>query len=619
MKGMKAAGSRTRAGYVSLNVKIAAMFTVLLVGILLFASIRLYIQFSHMYRTQILDDQKQVMAQNRNHLNNLINSIDQATMLLYADRTVMSILTQKPSDYDVSKKKDQINEQLIKYIYIPLNNTLQNYEISFYADMNLPYSASLTGSDLSFRGIFNNSRVADSDWYLRTVAADGALYWFRDDKDGNRMHVSRLIIYNPSTNYRNDVNGERLTLGVVVLNFDTEQIRQQLESSKLTAGTRVILLDRDGSVLFSNDEAASGAMLKAMNERRSAAADAEASGEIRYEGETFTYQQHTADNGWRLVALLPRSDISDRLGVVRNMIVTTSLFAIVLAVVVTFYLSNRISRPIRHLVGKMGGIQNAQNMQVSVAPPANDEVGILYVSFNRLMKRMNELMEDVYQSGIKEKEAELKALQAQINPHFLYNTLDSVNWIALGIGADRIATIVSSLANILRYSIKDPNESVTVREELEQVTHYINVQMLCYDHAFPVDCDIDPAVLEVAMPKLVLQPLVENAFQHGIEKSRENARLSIRGFVSGHTAVIRVENSGDGSADVARIQRHLEGAESMPGARRGYGIRNVNGRIQLLYGSTYGLRFSGNEIGGVTAVVTLPLPGAEAAIESGAS
>ncbi|MFD0673841.1 sensor histidine kinase [Cohnella sp. GCM10027633] len=600
--------SRRKPRFVSLNVKIAVMFIVLLAGTLLAASMTLYVQFGTIYRNQILDDQRQVMVQNRNHLNNLINSIDQATMLLYADRTVMSILAREPSDYENNKMKDQINEQLIKYIYIPLNNTLTNYEISFFADPSMPFSATLRSADLTIRGIFNDADVKDSEWYRRTVEADGAMHWFRDDDDRNRMHVSRLIIYNPSYNYQVIEAEERQTLGIVVLNFDTEQIKRQIESTKLTKHTRLLLLDRDGSVLFGNDDGSADGMLQRMKTAGALDEKSQADGEIKYNDKAYMYERHTAANGWQLIALLPRSDIADSLVVVTKMIVTTSVLAIVLAVAVSLYLSNRIARPIRRLAGTMGGIHNPQKMQVSVDPPANDEVGVLYLNFNRLMKRMQELMEDVYLSGIKEKEAELKALQAQINPHFLYNTLDSVNWIALGVGADRISSIVSSLANILRYSIKDPNVGVTVAEELEQVKHYVNVQSLCYDLAFEPEYDVDPAILRVPMPKLTLQPLVENAYQYGIEKAKNAARLRIRGAASGQSVALEIDNSGDGTADAALINAHLEGRASLPQTKGGYGIRNVDGRIRLLYGPRFGLRYDNNGWGGMTAIVTLPLP-----------
>lgn len=600
--------SRLKPRFVSLNFKIAIMFIVLLAGTLLAASITLYIQFGTIYRNQILDDQRQVMVQNRNHLNNLINSIDQATMLLYADRTVMSILAREPSDYENNKMKDQINEQLIKYIYIPLNNTLTNYEISFFADPSMPFSASLRSADLTLRGIFSNADVKNSEWYLKTIEADGAMHWFRDANDSTRMHASRLIIYNPSYNYQVIEAEERQTLGIVVLNFDTEQIKRQIESTKLTKHTRLLLLDRDGSVLFGNDDGSADELLERMKLAGSLDDKAPTDGEIGYDGKAYMYERHSVSNGWQLIALLPRSDIADSLGVVRNMIVTTSVLAILLAVAVSLYLSNRIARPIRRLAGTMGGIHNPQKMQITVEPPANDEVGVLYLNFNRLMKRMQELMEDVYLSGIKEKEAELKALQAQINPHFLYNTLDSVNWIALGIGADRISSIVSSLANILRYSIKDPNVGVTVAEELEQVKHYINVQTLCYDLDFEPDIDVDPSVLRATMPKLTLQPLVENAYQYGIEKAKNAARLRIRGAANGQAVVLEIDNSGDGTSDAALINAHLEGRASLPQTKGGYGIRNVDGRIRLLFGPEYCLRYENNGWGGVTAIITLPLP-----------
>jgi two-component system sensor histidine kinase YesM len=227
------------------------------------------------------------------------------------------------------------------------------------------------------------------------------------------------------------------------------------------------------------------------------------------------------------------------------------------------------------------------NFNISVEENWDGEIGVLYSSFNYMIKRINELIHEVYLSKIKEKDAELKALQAQINPHFLYNTLDTVNWLAVKHNAPEISKIVNSLASILRYSINKGNDVTTVDKELKHVESYITIQKIRFKDKFEVSFNIDKTILHYKTIKLILQPLVENAIIHGIETYEGKGKILINGYLGDGKIVFEVINNGN-PIDLDVVNKLLDSPSE---DKDSYGIQNVNERIKLYYGEEYGLYY----------------------------
>lgn len=224
---------------------------------------------------------------------------------------------------------------------------------------------------------------------------------------------------------------------------------------------------------------------------------------------------------------------------------------------------------------------------------------------NGMMNRIQHLVKEVYESGIRLKEAELKALQAQINPHFLYNTLDSVNWLAIESGVHEISEINSALSDMYRYAAKDTSELVTLEEEVQQVRLYMTVQSLCYPERFNVLYDIPAEFMNIRCPKLIRHPLVENAIIHGLENTDQKGIIRLSGRAEQDTITISVSDNGAG-ADADQMNAFLRGGYHTLNVVQGNGSRNVNRRIQLKFGEAYGLEYKQNELGGITAAIRLP-------------
>lgn len=580
--------------------KMALVFMIVIVVLIGLSSAITYWKFNDMMQRQVLRDLNQIMLQNKLNIDNLIGGLDKATQLLYADQTIMAILNKRPAEYmETYDDIQRLNNELVKYMVVPLGRTLNSYSISFFVAPEMPFVDKLNSSSGFYSGFYNGAGVTESGWYRDTTEADGRLVWFTDASQPRHIFLARLI-KNPEALAIENVRAGRQVIqnvGVVVIGFLKSELGRQLEATKLTPSTKLLITDREGRPLYSYEPHSSSEepVLGAYGSHPPDTADA-----------TDLMNRYPLWFDWQLVALIPLNEISGQATVVRYVVFTSALTALILGVLLAVVISNQITAPIRKLARTMKHIITTDHLDVYLEPPkSNDEVAILYKSFNSMMRRVQQLLAEVYESGVRLNEAELKALQAQINPHFLYNTLDSVNWLALESGVDPIVEINSSLADMYRYITKDANAMVTLEEELEQIRHYIRIQEMCYDNRFDTHFDISPELASTACPKLIIQPLVENAIVHGIEKSARKGRLDIVGRIEGKAAVLSVSDNGTGGS-VQQLNAFVNGMPNSLPVSLGYGIRNVNRRIQLQFGEAYGLRYETNVHGGVTAVIRIP-------------
>ena len=288
-----------------------------------------------------------------------------------------------------------------------------------------------------------------------------------------------------------------------------------------------------------------------------------------------------------------------------NVALIVFLIIVVGVIVFSYYLPLSITKPIRELV-KVTDKVSKGDLTVRSDVETGSEVGELSKSLNQMIDKINELLSQITREQVRIREAELELLQSQINPHFLYNTLDTIVWLAEGGYQKEVVSMVKSLSAFFRTSISRGKEIITVGEEIIHARSYLEIQRFRYQDILEYDIACMDCVEKYLIPKITLQPLIENALYHGIKNKRGGGRITVSVEVNENDFAILISDNGIGMSE-ERLQQVIEGIESKtPSDKKIYGLYNVNERIKLKFGPQYGLKITSVEGEGTISKIVLP-------------
>ncbi|HVP20115.1 MAG TPA: sensor histidine kinase [Spirochaetia bacterium] len=312
--------------------------------------------------------------------------------------------------------------------------------------------------------------------------------------------------------------------------------------------------------------------------------------------------------GWKTIGVFPLNEIMGQVSLIRYYSFIIAGVTLFIAVVVSIFFTGSIARPVIALRTLMKKAEEG-NLTVRFQGGQEDEIGHLGKSFNTMIEEIQKLIDLVYREQQSKREAELKTLQEQIKPHFLYNTLDTIHWMAQDHGATDIVQIVTALTSLFRIALSKGKEMISLSDELEHVRSYLIIQKLRYEDKFDFSLCVQDDVLPYMVLKLTLQPIVENAIYHGIKERRGHGTIRVDALRRDGILVLRVCDDGVGmsSDKLAAVRALLTAAPAESTQKNGYGISNVNERIQLSFGKDYGLRFESAPGRGTTVEILHPL------------
>lgn len=304
--------------------------------------------------------------------------------------------------------------------------------------------------------------------------------------------------------------------------------------------------------------------------------------------------------GWQIMAWMPLSDIyasswKNLVGIFSAMIML-----MIAAVFLGIYLAGQISRPVMVLAKAMGEVEQGKvNLLEEEKYGWQDEMGLLFRSYNEMGKRINDSIEKIYIYQINQKQTELKMLQFQINPHFLYNTLNTISSIAALSDIEEIVKIADNLSAMFQYNIKG-DDIVSVRKEIQHVKNYLEIQAIRFPGKYQFEYRISSEVEDLKMLKFLLQPLAENSLQHAFGKMKEINRITLTAWEDGDDIIFQLRDNGVGMNTEIMEKLNKELAKTDTGTLvnhvdKGIGLRNVNARIKNLYGKEYGIQIRSEE------------------------
>jgi two-component system sensor histidine kinase YesM len=314
--------------------------------------------------------------------------------------------------------------------------------------------------------------------------------------------------------------------------------------------------------------------------------------------------------GWKTIGVFPLNEIMSQVSLIRYYSFIIAGITLLIVVVVSIFFTGSIARPVIALRALMKEAEEGK-LSVRFEGQREDEIGHLGKSFNTMIEKIQKLVDMVYREQRSKREAELKTLQEQIKPHFLYNTLDTIHWMAQEHGATDIVQIVSALTSLFRIALSNGKEMISLSDELEHVRSYLIIQKLRYEGKFDFSLCPEDEILRCMVLKLTLQPIVENAIYHGIKERRGHGIIRIDALRRDSSLVLRVTDDGVGmsSEKLTEVRALLSKPPLESSQKTGYGISNVNERIQLSFGRDYGLRFESAPGQGTTVEILYPLIG----------
>lgn len=380
------------------------------------------------------------------------------------------------------------------------------------------------------------------------------------------------------------------TYGVMLILFNTSLFESYLKDLRLNEEVAVDLFDAEGQLLYAfHNPDIDPPPLTQLNLGAT---------EIRDEqGSTHLYTKQTSDKaGFTLVSKVSLAQIQNKGKLILQVAVFSAAASVLCSWFIITIISGRLLRPLASLVNAMKRVRDGQ-FDTRVRIETRDELGFIGERFNAMASRIDTLIHEVYERELSEKEAELKAIQAQLNPHFLYNTLSMFFWKFYMLGDEKSARLVTALSEMLQYTLEPVQRLTTLQDEMTQIDHYLQIQQARYQEALSVEISIPAELLRCQVIRLLLQPIVENVFVHAFSDKRDNRRLQIRGLrqlgreteKETDMLIIEIVDNGCGM-DGTVIERIMKPVPPAEEERQHIGIRSVLRRIELIHGEPYGVQ-----------------------------
>lgn len=451
----------------------------------------------------------------------------------------------------------------------------------------------------------DNSNVLESNFFKKSMAESEYIHFsmphIRDLFDQNESSYSWVMSLSRAV----EVTDEgRATQAVLLINLNYMFFEEMFSNVNLGNGGYIYLTNDEGDIIWHprQNEIYSG-RFKENNKYVSTLKDGITVENIG--GKQLTLNVRTIGyTGWKLVGVTPSAALNiDGIKFRFFVLFVADLFLFLLAMINAF-ISNKISNPIKLLDGRVREIESG-NLNVEIVPSGSYEVEHLGNSIKNMLSRIKVLMSDLVDEHNAKRKSEFDTLQSQINPHFLYNTLDIIVWMIENEKPDKAVSIVTALAKFFRISLSKGKNIITVKDEVEHVRNYLMIQNMRFKNRFEYSIDVEDDILSYSSLKLMLQPLVENAIYHGMEFMDGDGKIEVRVFKENDSLYFTISDNGLGmSEDVVATLLSKDIIPSKKGS--GIGVKNVNERIKLYFGNEYGLKVESEPDEGTKITIHLP-------------
>lgn len=550
-----------------------------------------FFKFQKTAQTEVNSSYEQVMDQyiaNANYKLNLYHNIEKAFAV---NSVVQEILMEDKVEgpMDIMRLIDKFTRET-KSIFLD-ENQMEVYNIALYSFNDKLYYDGVLLKNLKY--------AIDEEWYNDILKTRNFYNCFYKTKTFDSQNL--LLLSYPIIQATQSGNGN--SLGYIQISLYASRIFKPESGIPRKNGMEVLILDKKGNVIY-GDAAIAGNIQELLKENKK-------SGVIKNEKTNKIYiRKSLSPYSLDAIAFFPYNEVNSKVGALAIFSIIIVAVILILSLGLTILFSHIFTKRIHLLTGKMKRVE-AGDLNITSVIEGDDEVGLLDRQFNSMTYRLKNVISENYIQRLEKREAELSALQLQINPHFLYNTLESISAIAAINNCFDICSISQKLGDMFRYNINSiKNEFVSLYDEINHIKNYIYIQEIRFEDRFEVQYNIPEALMNCKILKFILQPIVENALNHGLEGKLEKGLISICAQVSGNMLYLTVEDDGQGMPpeQVKKLNMFLSETDSNTGEyiKRSIGLKNVNSRIKMVNGNAYGIIVKSQLNVGTLVTITLP-------------
>lgn len=567
-----------------------------------FLGVFMYSSFKDVTENQVKNDINGIMQENVDSLDSLAAGISRSFAAVGDNDFIVDALKEKEtSPEERAREKILLMNEYKDIFELSIGSYAEDYMLHFYINEELPLAASFKNMTYSpFKnedfGIYSTEQLSGMKWYEDTLKSSAPRQTFTVKEQPKYIFFSKAI-----SEHDFSFPDGRGYMGVGVVGINCERLLGNMQRRMVTGDSEIIIFDPDNKVIGATKKENSANFVTELLTEDSIGLNMTK----QIENDDYYISIARSDTGVTFVSITTKDSIYLKGKDVRNLAIFAILIAIVLATVLIYILSYYLTRPIKSLSHSISQISYENLVLADVQPEAKDEVGELYRAFNALLGKIETSIERENEQNEKSRQLEIQMLQAQINPHFLYNVLDSISWLAMENNQDEIGEMTDLLSQIFSYSIKDGKILANIREELENVEKYVILQKKRYADEIKLTIDAEESCLDCLLPKCILQPLVENSIVHGLGAENEGININISVKQEENCIKILVSDDGKG-CDLEKLSGILDGNGEEP-SKYHLGVRNVAMRINQLYGNGYKLSYTKNSSGGMTAQILLPV------------
>lgn len=566
---------------------IMVIFSGISLSLLLVSGLILYSRFSTVFRKEMVQSTKTLMEQTGESLEDYLVKMRQISDTLYYNVI-------KENDFSSETKEIQ---QKMNLLYAANDENLQSIAIyNRYGRLMAAEPVAEEKKDLD---------VMKQDWYRQAAEKQENMHF-------SNPHVQNLFddgsfryywVISLSRAIEITDHG-RSQEGVLLVDMDYSVIsRMMRQINDSSGGQYFYLCDSNGEIIYHPKQMQIGDGVQ--KENHQAVADyKEGIYQEKFEGENRKVIVNTISyTGWKLVGVLPDSTFTDGIIDIRYFVAMLMLLVAMMLVTINRVVSVRISRPILQLSDSVREYETGKKPEIYIG--GSTEIRYLGHSIQSFYEKIDILMKEIVWEQTERRKSELAALQSQINPHFLYNTLESITWMIEGERNEEASFMITQLAKFFRISLSKGRTIITIRDELQHAQSYMNIQKIRYKNTFSVTFAVAEELYSYCTVKLILQPLLENAIAYGVGAMDDSGEIVVAGERKGRDIILSVKDNGIGMTE-EEVEHILTDGERISKHGSGVGLVNVNNRIQILFGKEYGLKVESEPDEGTVVSIRMP-------------